>query len=119
MIIEKRRQKNVGVSAGHLQEQTDSEKLNRCALENNTSQRSRLPRAGIDVDAVVAKIGMRNWCVPMNNALAVMMCRVEELAADPEQVMHRLPIERDTWANARMHEQVIAAADPRLQTSQK
>src|SRR5215468_5736581 len=78
-----------------------------------------MPGAGVDIDAVVAHVWMRNRRMPVNDQLAVVMPGVKEVVTYPEEVGDDLPIERNHRTNTGMHEQVIAAANPRQEAFQE
>ena len=55
----------------------------------------------------------------VNDKLSVVPRRVEELVADPEQVVEILPFDRNGWANTGMYEQEISAAKTGAETLQQ
>ena len=87
-----------------------SQNQNRCALDRDAGESSRPPRSGVDVDSVLPDIGMRHWRVAVNDEFTVVLCRVEKLMTNPEQIVVVLLLDRDVRANAGMHEQEISAA---------
>src|ERR1700722_9904363 len=58
---------------------------------------------------------MRHRRVSMNDVLDMLRKKVEELFADPEKVIHRLLIEGNPRSDSGVHEQIIAATNPRFQ----
>ena len=92
---------------------------NRRALDGDAGQGSRAPRAGVDVDSIMPDIGMRHRRVTVNHKLSMVPRGVEELVADPEQVVEILPLDRNGWANTSMYEQEISAAKTRAETLQQ
>ena len=67
-----------------------------------------MPGAGVDVDSIVANVGIRIRRVPVPWS----RWGLKEIVANPEKVDDVLPIERNHRTNTGMDEQVIAAADP-------
>jgi hypothetical protein len=106
-------------SIGIVRRKRLSQKQNRRALDGDAGQSSRAPRAGVDVDSIMPDIGMWHRRMAVNDKLSVVPCRVEELVADPEQVVEILPLDRNGWANTGMYEQEISAAKTRAETLQQ
>src|SRR6266850_7752696 len=86
-----------------------SQNQNRCALDSNAGEGSRAPRPGVDVDSVMPDIGMWHRRMAVNDNHSVVLCRVEELVTNPEQILKILPLDRDAGANAGMYKQEISA----------
>src|SRR2546423_119116 len=103
----------------YSQEQTCSQKQNRRAFNCSTGQATRLPRAGVDVDAVEPDIGMRHWCVSMHDEFAVVFIRVEKLVANPDEIVGILALDRNAGADAGVHEQKVSAAVTVVQALQE
>src|SRR5437773_4386414 len=131
MIRNKTRQKNVMRSSIHAmvnavngscvrdRTQTYLQNQNRRAFNCSTGQATRLPRAGVDVDAVGPDVGMRHWCVSMHDEFAVVFIRVEKLVTNPGEIIAVLVLEGNAGADASVHEQKISAAVTVVQALQK
>src|SRR6202035_2066810 len=131
MLVGQRRQKNVKrivsntqprvPSAMHDTEGTQafSQNQNRRALDRDARESSRSPRSGVDVDAVMPDIGMRNRRMTMNDEVPVVLRRVEELMTNPKQVMEILLLDRGIGADAGVNEQEIPATKAVAQALQK
>ena len=98
---------------------TYSQDKNRRAFNCSTGQATRLPRAGVDIDAVGPDIGMRHRCVSMHDELAVVFIRVEKLVANPGEIVAVLALEGNAGADAGVHEQKISAAVTVVQALQE
>ena len=83
MIVGQRRQKNVTAvsdtplasSIGNVRRTRFSQHQDRGALDRDAGQDSRPTRPGVDVDAIVPDIGMRNRRVAMNDEVPVVRRR--------------------------------------------
>src|SRR4051812_5980163 len=84
---------------------------NRRAFDGDAGERARPPRARVDVHSVPPDVGMRHRRVTVNDEFAVVLRRVEELTANPKQIVEVLLLNRDARAYPRVHEQEIAAAE--------
>src|ERR1700733_13950144 len=120
MIIEQTRQKNVTAgSAGMIGASSFLQNQNRRAFDGDAGERSRSPRAGVDVHPVSPDVGMRHRRVAMNDEFAVGPRRVEKFLTNPEQIVEVLLLNRNAWTNACMHEQEVAAAKAAAEALQK
>lgn len=91
-------------------------KEKRRAFDRDAGQCSRSPRASVDVDAIVSNVRVRHRCMSVHNESSVVLRRIKELVADPDQVVGILMLERNAWTNAGVHEQEIAANEQIAQT---
>src|SRR3979409_2661637 len=89
-----------------------SQNQNRCALDSNAGEGSRAPRPGVDVDSVMPDIGMWHRRMAVDDKHSVVLCRVEELVTNPEQILEILLLDRDAGANTGMYKQEISAKKP-------
>ena len=67
----------------------------------------------------MTNIGIGYRCVAVHDALSMVLCRVEKLLTNPEQVLVLLPLERDTGTYAGMYKQKISATKAIAKTLQK
>ena len=88
-----------------------SQEKNRRSFDRDAGQSSRSPRTSIDVDSVAPDIRMRHRRVTVHNESFVVSRRVEELVANPDQIVEILSLDRDVRTNAGVNEQEIAAAE--------
>jgi len=59
-------------------------------------------------DAVCPEFRVETDAVPVHHDLAEVPIRIQELVADPEQVLGALLIEKHARAHPRVHEEVVA-----------
>src|SRR6202165_1718647 len=96
-----------------------SQNQNRCALDSNAGEGSRAPSPGFDFDSVMPDIGMWHRRMAVDDKHSVVLCRVEELVTNPEQILKILPLDRDARANTGMYKQEISAIKTVAETLQE
>jgi hypothetical protein len=96
-----------------------SQNKNRCAFDSDTSQSSRVPRPGVDVDPVMTNIGIRHRRMAVNDKFSVILFRVEKLVTNPEQVLDILLLPRDVGTDTGMYKQEISATKTIVETLQE
>ena len=91
----------------------------RFTFKDNAGQNICRKGAGIDPDAMVLNVGLLCGLVSVDDNLAVILPRVEKLAANPHEIIGFLHFEGHSGFDARMNEDVISRLMHKLQVRQE
>lgn len=89
------------------------------AFDCDTGQHAAAPGAGIDIDAIVTDIDMRDGRMPVHDDLSMIPLGNQKFVANPEQIMLILRMDRNGGAYAGMNEEKIAAFEGVSKTLQE
>ena len=89
------------------------------AFDGNACKNAGYPGAGINIYAITADVGMIHRCMAMHDVFFMDVCRIQEFAADPEQIIEFLRFNWYPWLNTRVNKQIIAAAKAVSKTLKK
>jgi hypothetical protein len=95
--------------AGVIECDAISKKANRVAFQYQAGQSTGRICAGVNVDTIVAHIGVRYWRMPVNDHLAEILFAQQKVFANPEQIIVSLFIEGNPRPHSCVNEEKVAA----------